>query len=269
MRHHTLLAIGHERIHDGSMENHEYATLARVEETHPWFVNRRRMVLGLVRRFASHLAQPRILDAGSGTGVNLADYAALGAAVGIELDFAAASLSHQRGNRHVAVGDLCRLPFETGRFDLVISTDVIEHIADDVQALSEMHRVLVPQGRILLTTPAYSWAYSSHDRFLHHVRRYDEVKLLGAIGRASLRVVHSSRYNVLLGGPLFLARWLNDRIARTPPTASDVGRPVPGFAARALDWIWRLEATLAPRVDWRFGLTHVVVLADRDAIESS
>ena len=117
------------------MDASEYQTMARVEQTHPWFLNRRRLIRGLVRRFASHLVRPRVLDAGSGTGVNLAEYANLGCAIGIELDPVAAAINVGRGNQRVAVGDLLRLPFGDAIFDLVISTDVIEHIADDVAAL--------------------------------------------------------------------------------------------------------------------------------------
>jgi len=246
------------------MDAHEYQVMARVEETHPWFVNRRRLVRGLVGRFAGHLAEPRLLDAGSGTGVNLADYTRLGQSVGIELDRDAAAISVGRGNERVAVGDLCRLPFRDASFDLVISTDVIEHIDDDVAALGEMRRVLSPVGRVILTTPAYSWAYSSHDRYLHHVRRYDQGRLRAAIQRAGLRVIHVTRYNVLLAAPLVAARWLGDRLSRTAPNGSDVGRPVPRLAAPCLNAIWRFEAFLAERINLRVGLTHVAVLA-RDA----
>ena len=243
------------------MDASEYQFMARVEETHPWFVNRRRLVRGLVGRYAAHLAAPRLLDAGSGTGVNLADYATLGRSVGVELDREAASISVRRGNECVAVGDLCRLPFPDASFDLVISTDVIEHIDDDVAALREMRRVLNPAGRIILTTPAYSWAYSSHDRFLHHVRRYDRDRLQSAIDGAGLKAVHFSRYNVLLAGPLVIARWLGDRLARHEPNGSDVGRPVPRIVAPILGAIWRAEAFLSERVNLRIGLTHVAVLA--------
>src|SRR5262245_64698659 len=194
------------------MQPNEYETMARVEQNHPWFVNRRRLVHGLVRRFASHLPNPRILDAGSGTGVNLAEYRSMGDAIGIEFDFAAALASVRHCDDCVAVGDLCHLPFPDATFDLVISTDVIEHIRNDVAALGEMRRVLAIGGRAFVTTPAYSLAYSSHDRFLHHVRRYDRGALLSAIERAGLKLLHSSRYNVLLTGPVVAARWLEDRI---------------------------------------------------------
>jgi SAM-dependent methyltransferase len=243
------------------MDAHEYQVMARVEEVHPWFVNRRRLVRGLVGRYAGHLAEPRVLDAGSGTGVNLGDYAGLGRAVGIELDREAAAISVGRGNERVTVGDLCRLPFPDAAFDLIISTDVIEHIDDDAAALGEMRRVLSRDGRIILTTPAYSWAYSSHDRYLHHVRRYNKGRLFGLIQQVGLRVVHASRYNVLLAAPLVVARWLGDRLARHAPNGSDVGRPVPRLAAPALNFVWRCEAYLAERVNLRVGLTHVAVLA--------
>jgi SAM-dependent methyltransferase len=156
---------------------------------------------------------------------------------------------------------LCCLPFPHASFDLVISTDVIEHIVDDEAALREMRRVLAPSGRVFLTTPAYSWAYSRHDQFLHHVRRYDRVRLRATIEAAGLKLLHASRYNVLLAGPLIVARWLGDRMLRSHPNGSDVGRPVPRLAAAALDFVWRSEALLAARLRWPIGLTHVVVLA--------
>ena len=243
------------------MEEIEYEVMSRVEQTHPWFVNRRRLIRGLVHRFAAHLAQPRVLDAGSGTGVNLTEYASLGNAVGVELDHQAAAMSVQRGCPRVALGNLCRLPFPDASFDLIISTDVIEHIEDDVAALGEMRRLLSPAGRVFITTPAYSWAYSSHDRFLHHVRRYDRDRLHAAFDKPGLKLLHPSRYNVILAGPLVIARWLGDRLSRGQPTGSDVGRPVPRFVAPALNAIWRVEAFLATRINLRVGLTHVAVLA--------
>jgi SAM-dependent methyltransferase len=243
------------------MEAHEYETMARVEQSHPWFVNRRRLIRMLVRRFGAHIKRPRILDAGSGTGVNLADYRALGRAAGIELDRAAAAISVRRGNDAVIVGDLCRVPFRDASFDVVISTDVIEHIPDDLSALRELRRVLDPSGLLIVTTPAYSWAYSSHDRYLHHVRRYDFAPLMETFRQARLRPLHASRYNVLLAAPLAAARWLIDRRSQAKPNGSDVGRPLPRVAAPALGFLWHAEAAVAARMSWPIGLTHVAVLS--------
>ena len=47
------------------------------------------------------------------------------------------------------------LPFEDGSFDVVWSSEVIEHVADTARWLSEVRRVLAPRGRVLLTTPSH------------------------------------------------------------------------------------------------------------------
>jgi SAM-dependent methyltransferase len=47
------------------------------------------------------------------------------------------------------------LPFEDGSFDVVWASEVIEHVADTARWLSEVRRVLVPGGRLALTTPSH------------------------------------------------------------------------------------------------------------------
>lgn len=55
-----------------------------------------------------------------------------------------------RGVRHE---DLTQLSFPDGRFDAVVALDVLEHIANYGQALSEMYRVLRKGGRLIVTAP--------------------------------------------------------------------------------------------------------------------
>src|SRR5205807_3492875 len=47
------------------------------------------------------------------------------------------------------------LPLRDGEFDVVFSSEVIEHVADTARWLSEVRRVLAPGGRLLLTTPSH------------------------------------------------------------------------------------------------------------------
>ena len=47
------------------------------------------------------------------------------------------------------------LPFEDGSFELVWTSEVIEHVADTARWLSEVRRVLAPGGRLLVTTPSH------------------------------------------------------------------------------------------------------------------
>lgn len=55
---------------------------------------------------------------------------------------------------HVVKGDIeKRLPFKDNSFDAVLSMDVMEHTYDTLHHLQEIHRVLKPNGFIILVTP--------------------------------------------------------------------------------------------------------------------
>jgi ubiquinone/menaquinone biosynthesis C-methylase UbiE len=112
------------------------------------------------RRFAlaGVSAGERVLDLGCGTADLAADLAGAGARV-TAADVAEAALARARGRhptldlRLVAID--APLPFADGAFDVVWSSEVIEHVADTARWLSEVRRVLVPRGRLLLTTPSH------------------------------------------------------------------------------------------------------------------
>ena len=114
--------------------------------------------LELRRRFALSDVTPgdRVLDLGCGAGELTADLARV-APHTVGADVAEAALARAR-RRHpdlqlrlVSLEGI--LPFDDGAFDVVWSSEVIEHVADTARWLSEVRRVLAPQGRLLLTTP--------------------------------------------------------------------------------------------------------------------
>jgi SAM-dependent methyltransferase len=100
----------------------------------------------------------RVLDLGFGCGWFTAELARAGAApVGIEVAEAAvkrARVRHPGLDFRLAPID-GPLPLEDCSFELVWASEVIEHVADTARWLSEVRRVLVPGGRLLVTTPAH------------------------------------------------------------------------------------------------------------------
>lgn len=60
---------------------------------------------------------------------------------------------HGKGTAHLVRADACALPFKDGSFDVVICSEVLEHIPDHEKALSEMARVLAPGGTLALSVP--------------------------------------------------------------------------------------------------------------------
>jgi SAM-dependent methyltransferase len=98
----------------------------------------------------------RILEAGLGEGYGGALLHRLGArsVVGVELDAPAAAHAAAR-YRSVAVlrADLQHLSFADESFDVVVSSQVIEHLADQHRFVAECARVLRPAGTLVVTTP--------------------------------------------------------------------------------------------------------------------
>jgi SAM-dependent methyltransferase len=100
----------------------------------------------------------RALDLGSGAGDFTALLAQAGArATGVEV--AQAAVDRAR-SRHPDIDFRLApvegpLPFDDNQLDVIWASEVIEHVADTARWLSEVRRVLVPGGRLLITTPSH------------------------------------------------------------------------------------------------------------------
>jgi 2-polyprenyl-6-hydroxyphenyl methylase/3-demethylubiquinone-9 3-methyltransferase len=103
----------------------------------------------------------RVLDVGCGTGAFSLRALERGAMVA-SLDIGPQLLARARakGVPRVVAGDAMILPFADARFDVVLSSECIEHTADPQRAVVEMLRVLRPGGRLVLTCPNRFWHWS-------------------------------------------------------------------------------------------------------------
>lgn len=53
------------------------------------------------------------------------------------------------------VGDICAIPLDPASVDSIVIWHVLEHISDDHAAIAEMHRVLMPGGKVLVSVPIH------------------------------------------------------------------------------------------------------------------
>lgn len=161
-----------------------------------------------------------VLDAGAGFGRHAFELARLGANV-VALDYAADEVVATRGTfgamveagqipvqRYVAAlqGDATRLPFDDASFDRVITSEVLEHIQDDVSAIGELVRVLRPGGTFACTVPTWypekiNWLlsdeYHAPKSVGGHVRIYSATELKAKLRTAGLRVTGSHHAHAL------------------------------------------------------------------------
>jgi SAM-dependent methyltransferase len=102
--------------------------------------------------------------------------------------------------------------FQKFALDTVVALNVIEHIADDVEALRCIRNMLRPRGRAVVLVPALERLFGSLDRALGHQRRYTRHSISDRMRQAGFRVERVFYFN-LVGT---LGWWLNARIRRVP-----------------------------------------------------
>lgn len=74
------------------------------------------------------------------------------------------------------VGSILQMPFEDNYFDIVISSEVIEHVPDHKKALSELYRVLKPNGILVITTPNKLWYFAIFIANTFKLRPYEGIE---------------------------------------------------------------------------------------------
>lgn len=104
------------------------------------------------------LSGKRTLEVGCGTGCFTGELVNRGALV-TALDIGSNLVQDVKERHRCAgiVGDACNLPFNRASFDLVISSECIEHTPDPVQAIKEMCRVCTLGGVVCFTSPNKLW----------------------------------------------------------------------------------------------------------------
>ena len=105
-----------------------------------------------------------------------------------DLSFSAIQLlKHSYGKGYYVVADGMRLPFKTGVFSHAISSEVLEHLPDDRQAIKEIARVMKPSGHFIVTFPHRKFYFAIDDRFVGHFRRYETNEMIDRLKDAGFR----------------------------------------------------------------------------------
>jgi SAM-dependent methyltransferase len=185
---------------------------ARAEREHFWFRGFRRFVAPLLDQAAAGRTDLQVLDCGCGTGNNLRLLRKHGHAFGIDLTLSGLAYARTQGERLVARASVLTLPFSDESFDLVTSFDVVYAFNDEMarMALSEMHRVLIPGGCLVLNVAALPILRGNHSVLGGEVQRYTRRGLRGHLERAGFSIIRLTYTNAailpLIAGVRFAQR---------------------------------------------------------------
>lgn len=242
-----------------------YDELHRVEQTHWWFRARRRIVWSLVERYVGSDRGQRlkICELGCGTGGNLIGAAQFHDVVGVECAPEALAYARRSLGDRVIFG---RLPdgvdLPAASFDVVLLTDVLEHIEDDAASARTSLQLLRPGGIVVATVPAYQWLYSPRDAQHHHFRRYGRRQFAALWKQGGAETELLSYYNTWLFPAAAVARLASKMLRRNE--RGDLRVPRAGLNS-LLEKVMASEAQVLGRWQLPFGLSLISVVKKKAA----
>lgn len=170
------------------------------EQRHFWFRGFKRFVAPLIEEATSGRSDPRLLDAGCGTGANLAFLQQYGIPFGLELFSRGIQFGHARGLPRLMQGSVTHLPLADATIDVVLSFDVLYCLEAPAEqaAIREMFRVLRPGGSVVINVAALDLLKGDHSTLGGEVRRYTKRELRDKLERAGFQVARLTYTNASL-----------------------------------------------------------------------
>ncbi len=242
------------------MKKEMYGHIQQVEQSHWWYVARRKIIFDWVLRTLAEYSSPQILDIGCGTGFNLDQLRVKGYNHVVGLDFSTEALSfcHSRQLVNLICSDGTRPPIRYGTFDVIMALDLIEHLEDDVQTLKELARLLKPKGALLIFTPAFQFLWGLQDEVSHHYRRYTAPELQYKLAQTGLKI-HKLTYANTFLFPLIWAGRLALRLTGNKVRGTSENDLHPGWSNGLLQAIFAAERPLLRYIDFPFGVSLLCI----------
>ena len=223
-----------------------------VERFHWWFTGRRRLLKILLSSSRIH-KNSLVIDVGCGVGSNLSLLNSMGFNV-IGIDSEIYSLSFAKKNVSVSLinGDLSRLPIKSNSIDIIIATDILEHLNEDTTGIKEMYRTLAHRGIAVLTVPAFEFLWGTQDVVGMHKRRYSKNEFLKKLRQAGFDILKSSYFNFILFIPIFIARRLIHFLGLKIESENEINSPLINFFLKA---IFSIESHMLKFFSFPFGVS--------------
>jgi len=206
------------------MKKEYYKDYFHHERNHWFFKARNKIITDHIRELIkkSGLTGPlKILNVGVATGHTSVLLKEFGDVQSVEYDEDCYDfIKEEVTDIGLQLGTILDLDFDDKTFDLVCAFDVIEHVEEDILAVSELKRVCKQAGNVVVTVPAFMSLWSHHDVINHHIKRYKKAEFQNLF-KDDTNIQYSSYFNFWLFPPVMVFRKLNNLLKITSSVAKD------------------------------------------------
>lgn len=238
-------------------------------ETSFWVRSRNRLFKSIVKRFLAKDRKTKLLEIGCGNGGFIKTIAedknieVTGSEIYVKgLSYAKKSLP-----------DVNFIQFDVSQgilgesYDMILAFDVLEHIENDIDAMSNIKNMLSAGGKLIVSVPQHMFLWSSLDEIVKHKRRYSRSDMLDKLRACGLEISYSTSF-VFAPFPLMIVSRIFDRKGTNSQSDEAAFERKVSFSG-ALNWIldkvMRIdEFLIRAGVSLPFGGTLVVVAKRND-----
>ncbi|MBI9048454.1 MAG: class I SAM-dependent methyltransferase [Anaerolineaceae bacterium] len=189
-----------------------FEPLIAIEEKHFWFRSRNYLISQLIQRYCTGKSEESVrgMEIGCGTG-NVLKYLQSKFSkqniIGVDLFREGLQFAAERGAENLIQADINMAPFAPG-YSWIGLFDIIEHLDDDIAVLQRISGLLLEEGYLFLSVPAFPALWSYFDVAGKHKRRYTVETLQNSLSSAGMELVFASYTNVLIFPILWVVRRL-------------------------------------------------------------
>ena len=229
-----------------------YEIEERVQTFHWWFVVRRKLLKTIL--CSLNLQRESLtMDIGCGVGSNLSLLKAIGLkAMGCDRSFDNLLLAKNKFFLPFINGDLENLPIRSSSVELVVATDVLEHLQDDIAGVRELCRILRRNGHLIVTVPAFQSLWGTQDIVTGHKKRYSKRDISNVLKHNGFQIMRSSYFNFFLFFPILFARRVIRLLGLQLHSENEINFPLLNFFLKT---IFLLEPYLLKYLTFPFGVS--------------
>lgn len=154
--------------------------------------------------------------------------------------------AQKRGLSNIINSTIEDADFQKSSIPVICVFDVIEHIKNDVQFIIKLKDILIENGKLFITVPAYNFLWSYEDEHAGHFRRYRLKELCNRLIQLGFNIEYATYIFSILPIPIYLFRTLPGKFYKhyNINNSESQHNQKKGIISKLLDKIWEKELSL-------------------------